>query len=188
MSGWAYIFDFDGVLMNTMAEHFACYRDALAEFGIPIDRDQFYHQAGMTGREQIAYFASAAGVEVDPADVYRRKKEISAARPVNGEPIGINLDLLRVLRANGVPCAIASGSSRDSILPLLEKHQIAIDAVVTSEDVACGKPNPDLFLAAAAALDVAPERCLVVEDSEVGVQAAVAAGMKIFRFTDSSNG
>lgn len=180
--GW--IFDFDGVLVNTMEAHFACYRQALAEVGVGIDRDRFYYQAGMTGREQIAYFARAAGVDVDPAAVYRRKKAIWAQDPPAGEPIACNIEMLRALRARGARVAIASGSSRGSILPMLDAHGIEVDALVTSEDVSRGKPDPELFLTAAGRIDVVPERCIVIEDSEVGIEAARSAGMKVFRFHD----
>ena len=76
----AWIFDFDGVLVNTMETHFACYSQALAEAGVPIDKAQFFSQAGMTGREQISWFARKAGISVDADAVYQRKGEIFRAR------------------------------------------------------------------------------------------------------------
>ncbi len=180
--GW--IFDFDGVLVNTMEAHFACYRQALAEVGVGIDRDRFYYQAGMTGREQIAYFARQAGVDVDPDAVYRRKKTLWSQDPPAGEPIACNIQMLRALRARGARAAIASGSSRGSILPMLDAHDIEVDALVTSEDVSRGKPDPQLFLTASERIGVPPPRCVVIEDSDVGIAAAQAAGMKVLRFHD----
>ena len=73
---FAYIFDVDGVLLRTMEAHFACYRQALAESNVPIDKAQFYTQAGMTGQEQIKYFADKAGVTVDVEKIYARKREL----------------------------------------------------------------------------------------------------------------
>ena len=73
---FAYIFDFDGVLVRTMEAHFRCYQRALEEVGVPIDRGQFYRQAGMTGQERIRYFAQRAQVSVDVEAVYRRKRAI----------------------------------------------------------------------------------------------------------------
>ncbi len=183
-----YIFDFDGVLFYTMEGHFQCYRAALEEFGVPIDRAQFYSQAGMKGVEQIAYFSRAAGIEVDPEDVYRRKREIQESRPAVAEPIESNLALLRLLQDNGHPVSIASGSSKPSILPVLEQFGIATDVIVTSEDVVRGKPSPDLFLAAAEGMGVPPERCIVLEDSDAGVEAALRAGMSVYRYYDGSKG
>jgi len=178
----AWIFDFDGVLVDTMEAHFASYGQALAEAGVPIDRERFFSQAGMTGREQIAWFARAAGKPIDVEAVYRRKSEIARESPVAAEPIEANIHLLRLLRAAGHPVAIASGSSRPSILPVMAALGFEADALVTSEDVTRGKPHPDLFLAAAERLGVPPGNCIVVEDSDVGIECARNAGMMAMRF------
>ncbi len=182
----AWIFDFDGVLVNTMEAHFASYGQALAEAGVPIDRQRFFSQAGMTGREQIAWFARAAGKSIDVEAVYRRKSEIARESPVPAEPIEVNIGLLRLLRGAGHPVAIASGSSRPSIVPVMRALGIEADALVTSEDVTRGKPHPDLFLAAAEKLGARPADCIVVEDSDVGIECARNAGMMAMRFYRSA--
>lgn len=181
---YAYIFDFDGVLFYTMEGHFLCYQQALREYGVSIDRDQFYRQAGMKGVEQITYFANAADVVLDPEEVYLRKGEIQREHDPVAEPIQCNVDWLIMLQAAGNPVAIASGSSKPSILPVLKQYGISIEVIVTSEDVSKGKPNPDLFLEAARRLNIPPERCIVVEDSDAGVEAAGAAGMAVLRYYD----
>jgi HAD superfamily hydrolase (TIGR01509 family) len=181
---FAWIFDFDGVLVNTMEAHFACYSRACAGVGVPIERRQFFSQAGMTGREQIAYFAARAGKTIDVDAVYRRKGELFLGHLDEVLPIPAGVELLATVRAAGSPTAIASGSSRPSMLPVIERLGLACDAVVTSEDVSRGKPNPDLFLKAAELLGAPPGRCLVVEDSDAGIEAARRAGMASLRFTD----
>ncbi len=181
---FAYIFDFDGVLVRTMEAHFRCYQRALEEVGVPIDRGQFYRQAGMTGQEQIRYFAQRAQVSVDVEAVYRRKRAIWEAGDQVVTVIDCNVALLRALRAAGAPVAIASGSSRGSVLPVMQQHGLEVDAVVGAEDVARGKPSPDLFLCAAERLGTPPADCIVVEDSDVGVEAARAAKMRVMRFYD----
>ena len=67
----------------------------------------------------------------------------------------------------------------------MQEHNIEPDVLITSEDVDRGKPFPDLFLLAAKRLNHSPENCIVVEDSDVGVEAAKAAGMKVMRFYDN---
>ena len=182
MTGW--IFDFDGVLVNTMEGHFACYSAALAEAGIPIDRAQFFSQAGMTGREQIAYFAARAGVSVDPDAIYKRKGEIFREKKPEATPIEPMVRLLATLRASGVPIAIATGSSRLSVTPVIERYDLTPTVLVAAEDVARGKPHPDLFLRAAELLRIPPADCVVIEDSDVGIEAAKSAGMRALRFFD----
>ena len=180
--GIAYIFDFDGVLVNTMPASFSAYKQALAEVNVPIDEGQYYRQAGMTGQEQIRYFAEKAGIVVDAARVYARTREIRKEQPLPIDRIECNLDLLRILRQAGVPVAIATGSSHQSVEPIISRLGIEVDAIVASEDVQRGKPFPDLFLRAAEVLGVPPEDCTVIEDSDAGIEAARAAGMKAFWF------
>lgn len=184
---FAYIFDVDGVLMRTMKAHFACYKQALAESNVPIDKAQFYAQAGMTGQEQIKYFAEKAGVQVDAEKIYTRKRELFQEHKGSAEAIDCNVGLLNVLKSARVPVAIASGSSRKSWVPLLAKFGIQADALVGAEDVKRGKPHPDLFLCAAEKLGVPPANCIVIEDSEAGIDAAKAAGMKVMHFYDNVN-
>jgi beta-phosphoglucomutase len=181
---FGYIFDFDGVLVNTMELHYEAYSRACEEFGIIIDKKRFFEQAGMTGREQIGYFADKAGVRVDVESVYARKNELARDWTDRATDIRCNIELLNTLRDRGAKVAVATGSTRKSILPIMEKFSIAVDAVVTSEDVKRGKPNPDLFLCAAERLELQPEQCIVIEDSDVGIEAAGNARMHAFRFFD----
>lgn len=90
-------------------------------------------------------------------------------------------DLVRRLRGR-VPMAVASGSPREGILAALEQMGIRaqFDCVMSSEEVPRGKPQPDILLAVAQALRVAPALCLVFEDSRIGARAAQAAGMRCF--------
>jgi beta-phosphoglucomutase len=183
---YAYIFDVDGVLINTMEAHFACYKQALEEVNVPIDKAQFFRQAGMKGQEQIKYFAEKAGIVVDAGKVYQRKRELFDKWGEDVNQIECNVELICALKAAGFPVAMASGSARASWVRVVEKIGIHADAVVGAEDVSRGKPHPDLFLCAAAKLRVPPENCIVIEDSDVGIEAAVAAGMKVMRFCDNS--
>ncbi|MFE6778646.1 HAD family hydrolase [Streptomyces sp. NPDC057702] len=91
------------------------------------------------------------------------------------------------VRAAGVPYCLASSGSHERIRVALKKTELyglfGEERIFSSQDVGRGKPAPDLFLHAAAVMGVAPERCAVVEDSPLGVQAARAAGMDVFGFT-----
>jgi len=182
---YGYIFDFDGVLVNTMELHYEAYSQACREFGIPVDRDRFFAQAGMTGMEQIRYFADRAGIEVDVESVYRRKSELGKDWTRQATDIPSNIQLLNILRQSGIKVAVATGSTPKSILPIMAKFGIEVDAVVTSEDVEHGKPSPDLFLYAAEKLGIPPKNCIVIEDSDAGIEAAKNAGMKAMRYYDN---
>ncbi|MDT9693717.1 HAD family hydrolase [Streptomyces sp. P9(2023)] len=96
-------------------------------------------------------------------------------------------EVLKRLVADGVPYCLASSGSHERIR--VGHRKTGLDAwfrdenIFSAEDVGRGKPAPDLFLHVAARMGVAPERCVVVEDSWLGVQAAVAAGMDVYGFT-----
>jgi beta-phosphoglucomutase family hydrolase len=186
---YAYIFDFDGVLVNTMEAHYICNRTVLEEAGVPMDKARYFSQAGMTGHEQIKSFCNAAGRSMTFEQIdslYKKKKELYLQYMDAATGIGCNIELLRMLKTAGVPVAIASGASRDSLIPTAEMFGISVDAVVAAGDVKRGKPHPDLFLCAAQRLGVAPENCIVIEDSDAGIEAARAAGMKSMRFRDNT--
>jgi HAD superfamily hydrolase (TIGR01509 family) len=92
------------------------------------------------------------------------------------------------LHGRGVPMAIATSSDASAVLMKRQRHGPIFDrmgAIVTGETVARGKPNPDIFLAAAARLGVDPAACVVVEDSLLGVKAGVAAGMRVVAVPDA---
>ncbi|HET7544216.1 MAG TPA: HAD-IA family hydrolase, partial [Polyangiaceae bacterium] len=93
--------------------------------------------------------------------------------------------LMSELRAAGISLALSTSGSRRRMNAVIEMYNLAqwLDAAICGEDVPREKPEPDLFLAAAAALSVAPASCLVVEDSAPGIAAARAAGMTVVGFT-----
>ncbi|MFF4797857.1 HAD family hydrolase [Streptomyces sp. NPDC001351] len=103
------------------------------------------------------------------------------------EPVAGALGVVEKLAADGVPYCVASSGSHERIR--VGHRKTGLDRwfdegrIFSSQDVGRGKPAPDLFLYAAERMGVAPERCVVVEDSPLGVQAAVAAGMDVYGFT-----
>jgi HAD superfamily hydrolase (TIGR01509 family) len=103
------------------------------------------------------------------------------------EPVAGAVGLLEKLAADGVPYCVASSGSHERIR--VGHRKTGLDRlfddgrIFSSEDVGRGKPAPDLFLYAAERMGAVPERCVVVEDSPLGVQAAVAAGMDVYGFT-----
>jgi len=165
-----------------MEQHYKCYRQALAEAGVPIIKERFYSQAGMTALEQIRCFCELAGVDADHKAIYARKRELFEDLLLLAEPIDCNIGLFNALKDSGHSIAIATGSSRRSVAPVVELFKLRADALVTAEDVERGKPHPDLFLAAAEKLGALPCHCVVIEDSDAGIEAAKAAKMHSMRY------
>jgi HAD superfamily hydrolase (TIGR01509 family) len=177
----ALIFDFDGLLVDTETPAFESWQALYAEHGHELSLDLWQGALGTShGFDALAHLAALAAQPLDrPALLARRqaaKHALSAMQPLLP---GVR-EILAQAGALGLPCAVASSSSRDWVLGWLRQHGIeaAFACIRTADDVALTKPAPDLFLSAAACLGVAPEQCLVFEDSPNGILAARAAGMR----------
>lgn len=176
----AVLFDMNGVIVDDEPLHFSAFRLALRAQRIRLHAAAYAaHFAGRTDRDGATAFAASAGafdvgrVIADKAATYRRL----AARGLRAYP-GVAA-LLGALRQAAVPIALVTGAPRREVGAVLSALGLVgtFDAIVTGDDVRAGKPAPEGFLAAAAALGLAPASCVVVEDSPSGVLSARAAGM-----------
>jgi HAD superfamily hydrolase (TIGR01509 family) len=175
----AYIFDCDGTLADTMPTHYKAWTTALGEHAQDFPEALFYELGGVpTGRiveilneRHGHHLPVASTVETKEALFLELSHEIAAIEPV--------VALARKYHGTK-PLAVASGGHRRIVLNTLRALGIAdlFEAIVCAEDYQRGKPSPDPFLEAALRLDVAPERCLVFEDTATGIAAATAAGMQ----------
>jgi len=175
----AYIFDCDGTLADTMPTHYKAWTTALGEHARDFPEALFYELGGVPTARIVEILNERHGhtlpvsatVEIKEAIFLKLSHEIAAIEPV--------VALAR--KYHGVkPLAVASGGHRRIVLNTLRALGIAdlFQAIVCAEDYQRGKPSPDPFLEAALRLDVAPERCLVFEDTATGIAAATAAGMQ----------
>ncbi len=175
-----YIFDCDGTLADTMPLHYRGWKRMLEELGGSFPEELFYSLGGIPTERILELLRDEHGMNIsDVREAAERKEayfvellhEVTAIHPV--------VDVARRWHTHA-PLAVASGGSRKYVEMTLEAIGIRhlFDAVVCVEDYARGKPFPDPFLEAARRLDVAPEDCLVFEDSELGIDAARAAGMQ----------
>ena len=181
---YGFIFDYDGVLLNSMETHYKANVIALGEIGVPMDKQKYFNQAGMTGVEQVKTFCEAANVVTDYEAIYLRKKEIFKTMSNEVTRIERNMEFYNTLISNGVKVAVATGCSRETLETTSEFLDIFVPVSVCGGEVKRGKPNPDLFLEAARLLELEPSKCTVVEDSDAGAEAAAAAGMACLRFYD----
>lgn len=177
----AVIFDMDGVLVDSEPLLFEAERVLLAELGAELTEEIKKPFIGMGGHEVLQALMDHFGLEADVVALGKHKGEIylELARTVPG--FAPTAELARALHADGIPLAIASGSSYEGIAICLAAIGLtdAFPVQVSVSSVAHGKPAPDVFLAAAGQLGVDPGDCLVVEDAIHGVEAALAAGMRV---------
>lgn len=177
----AVIFDLDGVLIDSEDLWFRAYSQVLAEFGVVIPREVYAREWVSLGRGPEYAVAAWPQITITPDEMRRRRLPIVQALVVESAQLmpGARAALERL--SARFPLALATNSSSKIVTPLFEKHGLTAyfgDRIITQECYARPKPAPDAFLAAAAALGLPPERCVVIEDAEKGVVAAHAAGTR----------
>ncbi|HEU5197080.1 MAG TPA: HAD family phosphatase [Methylomirabilota bacterium] len=187
----AVIFDMDGVLIDSAAHHRDAWRLLLGDIGVTPPADYWRVTIGRTAEEAVPLLL---GRPVEPAEasaIAERKRALYAqlstrgTRPVVGAPV-----FLETLSKARVPRAVATSASRHDADRLLTEVGLRryFEIVITAEDVRWGKPNPEVYLKAAAGLAVPSKACLVFEDSLVGVHAARNCGMRVIGVTTSHTG
>ncbi|MFF1548964.1 HAD family hydrolase [Streptomyces sp. NPDC058291] len=182
------IFDNDGVLVDSEPISNRLLAAYLTELGHPTsyeDSVRDYMGSAMHRIHDLVLERTGQSLPAEFDDTFHRR--VFAAFERELEPVPGAVDVLAKLAADGVPYCVASSGSHERIRVGHRRTGLdrwfAQDRVFSSQDVGKGKPAPDLFLYAAERMGVAPERCVVVEDSPLGVRAAVAAGMDVYGFT-----
>jgi HAD superfamily hydrolase (TIGR01509 family) len=178
----AVLWDLDGTLVDSIEYHWLAWRDTMAAEGVAITYDQFLDSFGQRndriirswlGQDVTDDFIRRIG-DAKEAE-YRRLALERGVAPLPGA-----VEWLARLRRDGWRQAIASSAPRLNVEAMLNALNVEslIDAIASAEDVTAGKPNPQIFLAAASRLDIPAARCIVVEDVAAGVEAARRAGMR----------
>jgi HAD superfamily hydrolase (TIGR01509 family) len=182
------IFDNDGVLVDSEPLSNTILAAYLTELGHPTTYEESirdYMGSAMHRIHDLVQERTGQRLPDDFDDVFHTR--VFAAFERELKPVTGAADVLEKLTADGVPYCVASSGSHERIR--VGHRTTGLDRwfddgrIFSSQDVGRGKPAPDLFLHAAERMGVTPEKCVVVEDSPLGVQAAVAAGMDVYGFT-----
>ncbi|MET9294198.1 HAD family phosphatase [Streptomyces sp. NPDC003077] len=176
------LFDLDGTLVDSEPNYYEAGRALLAEYGVP-DFTWEEHAAfiGIGTRETLETLRDRHGIDapVDELLAGKNRRYLELARR-RTDVFPEMRKFVERLHAAGHPMAVASGSSRNAIAVVLAATGLdaLISTYVSAEEVAHGKPEPDVFLEAARRLDVPPADCVVLEDAPPGAEAARRAGMR----------
>lgn len=189
----AVIFDMDGVLADTEPIYMGITRDLLSNMGVLLTSELLFSYVGIPARRMWSEIRSRFELQQPLSELIRLEQErqmqdLAQMRQIPEIP-GIR-PLLEELTRMGTLMAVASSSSREIVDLILSKLAIRrfFTATVSGKDVSQGKPAPDIFLKAAAALGVEPQKCIVIEDSPPGIAGAKHSGMLCIGFANANSG
>lgn len=174
----AFLYDCDGTLADNMMAHKLAYKEVAANYGVGLDLNMVDEFAGMPTAIFAGEITKRYGVPL-PDTFASEKSQIFIDKYIEQtQPISYVAEHLKN-HVGKVKIAVVSGGSRKTVTKTLTVLGLIdlVDVMVCAGETPKGKPAPDPFLAAANALGIDPKKCMVFEDAELGVQAAIAAGM-----------
>lgn len=182
----AVIWDLDGTLINSVDQHWDAWREVMAEENITLTFEDFVADFGKRNDEILRGRIDPRMTDEEAARIALSKEEkYRQFIRAEGRAKGLALlpgaeHWLRQLKTDGWRQALGTSAPQGNIDAVFDVLKIEkfFDAVMSSEQVKAGKPEPDVFLAAAAKMNIAPEDCIVVEDAPAGIEAARRAGMR----------
>ncbi|RSS23983.1 HAD family phosphatase [Streptomyces sp. WAC05458] len=182
LDGISVIFDLDGTLVDSEPNYYEAGRQTLAEYGVD-DFTWTDHEGyvGISTQETVADWKRRYGLRapVEELLAVKNRHYLDLAR-TSARAYPEMRKFVELLAGEGVPLAVASGSSPEAIAAILARTGLdsLLPTVVSADEVARGKPAPDVFLEAARRLGADPADCVVLEDAAPGAAAAHAAGMR----------
>ncbi|MFJ6150566.1 HAD family hydrolase [Micromonospora profundi] len=178
----AYLFDCDGTIVDSMPLHYLAWQHALDEWGCEFPEDLFYAWGGRPTADIVAALNEQQGLRMPVAAVVENRERYY--QELLPQLAAVPEVLAHIHDAHRrVPFAVVSGSTRASVTSSLDALGLLdrFDVLVCADDYTRAKPDPEPFLLAARQLGVPPDSCLVFEDTDLGIQAATAAGMASVR-------
>ncbi len=172
------LFDFDGTLADTMEGHYLAWKAALGEYGLSIEADDYYPLEG-AGLHEIArtFVKDASWNEAAIEELVKKKKKYYVERQVVTFFSGVE-SLVSELKDRKIPMAIVTAGHLDQLRLSVPQYFLNyFNVLVTGDMVARGKPDPEPYLRGAEGLGLAPEECVAVENSPLGVQSVLRANI-----------
>ncbi|WP_318498344.1 HAD family hydrolase [Photobacterium leiognathi] len=182
----AVIFDMDGVLIDAKDWHYDALNKALSIFGLTISRhDHLTTFDGLSTSQKLKILSKTF---VLPESLHGFINEMKQQYTMDithqlCKPVFHHQYALSKLRENGYQLAVASNSIRNTVKVMMEKSSLMnyLDFYLSNQDVSVGKPSPEIYNLAISKLGLKPEECLIVEDNENGIKAALASGANVLK-------
>jgi HAD superfamily hydrolase (TIGR01509 family) len=184
----AIIFDMDGLMFDTEPIAFQAWNQALSQWDLSLSKERYLRLVGRSTEDAGGILRQEFGSSFAFEDALAAKTRIMLSIiTLEGVPFKPGLlELLDELERRSLVLAVASSSSKEDVAHLLKAAKLGhrFGVIVGGDEVAKSKPFPDIFLLAAGRLGVSPGDCLVLEDSDAGVHAALQAGMSVVMIPD----
>lgn len=183
------IFDMDGVLIDAREWHYEALNRALDKFGFTITRvEHLTTYDGLPTKRKLQMLSQTGSLPVGLHGFLNTLKQVYTMEIINTrcKPRFPQEYALARLRSEGYQLAVASNSITETVRAMMRRSHLDsyLHAQISAQDVARGKPDPDIYLKAMAAVGTSPEETLVVEDNENGIKAATAAGAHLLIVQD----
>lgn len=184
----AILFDMDGVIFDTEREYLKEWNKIFEKYGYEMKKEIYVSVMGRGRKKVKEIFKENFGDDLPIEEMYIEKdKMLKEAIENNEVPLKQGaLELLEFLKKNGYKTALATSAKKDRVKSQVThaKMNNLFDAIVCADDIVNSKPDPEIFLKAAEKVNIKPENCIVIEDSEAGIRAAFNAGMIAFHVKD----
>ena len=182
------IFDFNGVIVDTEIVSYRIYKKILSDFGHDFTKyDYAYNFSGKTEEKNVNNLIDQYKLPLSFDECFDLVISTEKSMLAKGVDLkaGVN-ELLTYLSDNNIKMVVASSSTRERAINILEKHDIKhyFEGFVFAEDISKSKPNPEIFIKANELLGFDKEECLVIEDSENGILAGYSAGIPVICVPD----
>jgi beta-phosphoglucomutase len=172
------LFDFDGVAVKSMEQHYEAWSKALAEKGCKIDKEDFFMLEGQGVKEISNAIGRKFNLNQKDIDELGGRKSFYYKQIMELEFYPYFFELLEVLKTKKLKMGVVTGGAKSRVTEVVENHfKEYFECLVTVDDVKHGKPFPDPFLKGAELLNLKPNECIVIENAPNGIEAASKAGM-----------
>ena len=180
----AIIFDMDGVLIDAKEWHYEALNKALQLFGYTISRyDHLVTYDGLPTKKKLEMLTMESGLPKGLHNFINEMKQIFTMEMVytKCKPVFYHEYALAKLKAEGYNMVVASNSVRQTVELMMEKSNLYnyLQFMLSNEDVSASKPDPEIYLKAIKQLGLSPQECLIVEDNQNGIKAAIASGAHV---------
>lgn len=184
----AIIFDMDGVIFDTERIYLESWSSVFKDYGYEFKKEIYFSVMGKGRKRVKEIYIKNFGENLPIEEMYQKKDEILMEKIYKDKNLLKEgaFEILTYLKENNIKIALATAAKRDRVLNHLENYKLYdfFEVITTGEDILKGKPNPEIFLETMKKLGFTSEEVIIVEDSEAGIEAAIAATKNVVHIKD----